>query len=107
MKTFEVKSPLKLDGNRYAIGDQVEIGETKLAKQLEAAGVIGGAAAKVSEPAAPTDEAERLAAIKDAVAKLEPGDFTSGNDPKPKVDAVSNLLGWDTSRAEITKATAQ
>lgn len=50
---------------------------------------------------APTDPAERLAAIKGAIAQLDPDNpehFTKGG--KPQVEAIEAVLGYGVSAAE-------
>lgn len=51
--------------------------------------------------AAPKDEAERLAAIREAIGKLDPGNpalWTVGN--KPKTEAIAAITGWPVAAAD-------
>lgn len=53
----------------------------------------------------PSDDATRLAAILDAVlTELQPDGFNK--DGSPNVGALETVLGWNTSKAEVTSALA-
>lgn len=70
-----------------------------------APGSTGETAAKLDEAlggkTAPEDQAERLAAIKAAIAQLDTSDtalFTASN--KPKTEAIAAITGWPVTAAE-------
>jgi len=79
----------------------LEVSETKPADYVDPA--TAGAA-----PTAPTDPAERLAAIKDAIGKLDKDNAalwtTTG---MPKVPAIADVTGWDVTSAERDAAWAE
>lgn len=89
--------------------DQPDTGKQDLA---QAAGEVQ--AAELAKPAenlsaVPTDPAERLAAIKAVIAKLDPADaslFTKGG--KPTIEAIAAALGkgWVVTAAERDQAVA-
>lgn len=59
-------------------------------------------------PVAPTDAGERLAAIKDAIGKLDKADtalWTSTG--MPKVPAIAAVTGWDITQQERDAAWAE
>lgn len=65
------------------------------------------AASGTGVTAAPEDPAERLAAIRAAVAQLDPTNatlWTSGG--KPKTDAIAAITGWPVTAAERDALTA-
>lgn len=114
-KKYRVDSPLKAGGKRYEIGQPVSL-PYKLAEQLKLDHVIsdwkdeatkeaGGAPAA---PVAPTDAAERLTAVKEAIGKLniDSGDlWTAGG--LPKTEAIAQVTGWPVTAAERDAAWAE
>lgn len=59
-------------------------------------------AAQAAAPTTPTDPAERLAAIKDAIGKLDKADaafWTGGG--MPKLPAIAAVLGWEVANAPL------
>lgn len=94
-KTYSVKSPIKYDGEDYEVGDSIDLDE-KEAKDLLAVKALGEAdGAAGNTPSAPTDEDERIAAIVDAIGKLdkkETASWTKGN--SPQIPALQAITGW-------------
>jgi hypothetical protein len=64
--------------------------------------------AEPSDPVVPTDPAERLAAIMEAIGKLDINNATlwTGSG-MPKVPAIAEVTGWDVSGQERDAAWAQ
>lgn len=59
------------------------------------------ASAQGSAPVAPTDPAERAAAIKDAIGKLDKADAALWtNTGMPKVPAIAAVTGWEVTQQE-------
>ncbi|WP_435626977.1 hypothetical protein [Candidatus Ferrigenium straubiae] len=59
-------------------------------------------------PVVPTDPAERIAAIKDAIGKLDKADAALWtNSGMPKVPAISAVIGWEITAAERDAAWAE
>ncbi len=90
-----------LEVSEYRPDDFVEPSAGDSATQTKSTGADSGTPAD----APPTDPAERLAAIRAAIAQLDTSDpalFTSAN--KPKTDALAALTGWPVSAAERDEA---
>jgi hypothetical protein len=65
-------------------------------------------AAQAAAPTAPTDPAERLAAIKDAIGTLDKADAALWTATKmPKVPAIAAVTGWEVTQAERDAAWAE
>lgn len=110
-KEYTVDTPLRFNGQVYHPDkeDQNTVEMTdKEAKPLLAIGAISikGAADSTNTQNAPTDPTERLAAIKDAIGKLKPGNEAHWlKDGKtPEVKALVDLLGWDIKAEERNQA---
>lgn len=62
---------------------------------------VAEAAATENTPVVPTDPAERAAAIKDAIAKLDKADTSLWTGTgMPKVPAIAAVTGFDVTQAE-------
>lgn len=134
-KTYRVDSPIRHNGEFYRPDDEelntIELTD-KEAKPLLAIGAIseindeqvtapeggkGTAGAKAGAGTtdgagtkeAPTDPAERIAAIKEAIGKLEPGNEAHWlKDGKtPEVKALEELLGFGIKAGERDQAFAE
>lgn len=105
-KTYQVASPVRHDGKEYAIGDPIDLGD-KEAKDLLAINAIGAAAAG-NTPAAPADETERIAAIVDAIGKLDAADASLWMKNKaPRTEAIEAITGWPVVAADRNAAWEQ
>ena len=123
MKSYEVISTLMRDGKKIFPGTDGKVVKVDLDdEEAEGLKALGAVSELVAEPApapapaapapaqpsaaapvVPTDPAERLIAIKAAVAKLDAADkslFTASG--KPKTEALEHVLGqgWIVSAAE-------
>lgn len=79
----------------------LEVSETKPDDYVEPS--AAGAA-----PTAPTDPAERLAAIKEAIAKLDKDNAALWTGTgMPKVPAIAAVTGWEVAQAERDAAWAE
>lgn len=107
-KIYKVISPVDHDRKRYEIGDSIELGDEH-AKPLLAVNTIElDAAATSSAPAAPKDDAERIAAIASAIGKLDKTDdslWTGAG--APKTEAIGAVTGWPVSGKDRDAAWAQ
>lgn len=131
-KTYRVKTPLRFNGDVYHPDDEekntVEMTdkEAKTLLAMEAISEVtgekvaapegGNGTAGATEGAgttdgagatdAPTDPADRMAAIKDAISKLEPGnkEHWLKDGKTPEVKALEELLGWDIKAEERNQA---
>ena len=113
-KTYKVETPLRFNGSVYH-PDKEDLNTIELtvkeAKPLLAIGAVSEISAEgddktTSAKEAPTAPAERIAAIKDAIGKLEPGNESHWlNDGKtPEVKALVDLLGWSIKAEERNQA---
>lgn len=108
-KTYNVDSPIKHDGKEYAIGDQIDLDE-KEARDLVEAKILSNATSKAESngQTAPADDAERLAAIVEAIGKLDAGDkslWTNGG--APKTESIAAITGWPVVAADRNAAWEQ
>lgn len=100
--------PMKRGGQLRVPGDVVEMKEDEAARYVAAGRLVpivaDPAAAPKSEklPAvAPTDPAERRAAIKGAAEALDPAVADNFmKDGRPKTEALTEALGWPVTAAE-------
>lgn len=106
-KKYKVLSPVDHDKERYEIDETIEL-EDKDATGLLAVKAIEEIAAQAGNAAdAPTDPAERLAAIVAAIGKLNPDDVSLWlKDKRPDAAAISVITGWPVSAAERNDAWA-
>jgi hypothetical protein len=108
-KDYRVLSPVKHNGKRYEEGSKITLTEA-LANPLVKSGAIG-AWTEQAAPAkenGPEDPAERLAAVKDAISKLNIDSaelWTAGG--VPKTEAIAKVTGWPVSAAERDAAWAE
>lgn len=105
MPKYIVKSPLEHDLARFEIGAEIELSEK------DAAPLLGHTVELKAAPVAntgPTDPAERLAAVKAAIASLDKDnkDIWS-KDGRPKMNAVSEAAGFLVTAAERDQALAE
>lgn len=104
---YEIKTPIKVldaDGNGVILREgEVELDDKAAADFLQVGAVVAIAApaAAPATKAAPEDEAERLAAIKDAIGKLniDNGDLWTAAG-KPQTVAIAEIIGWPVSAAD-------
>lgn len=105
MKTYITIEPIRHDGKDIPPGSTIEL-DDKQAEALIACKAIeaDGKAAVV----APTDPAERQAAIVAAIATLDAdnGDLWL-KDGKPNADAINAVLGYTVTAAERNAAWAE
>jgi hypothetical protein len=104
-KYYTVLSPIRFDGKDYAVGSQIDLEDAEAEGLHE--GAIDGTAKEITPLIAPTDEAERIAAVVAAIAQMDTGN--SGQwlkDGKPKTDALSALTGWPVTAADRDAAWA-
>jgi len=105
-KTYQVESPIRHDGKEYAVGAQIDL-DDKDAKDLLTVNAIGAAAAD-NTPTAPADEAERIAAIVDAIGKLDAADASLWmKNQAPKTEAIAAITGWPVVAADRNAAWEQ
>lgn len=104
-KTYQVASPIRYDGKDYAAGDQVDL-EDKDASDLLGVKAIEPSTTS-NTPSAPTDDAERIAAIVAAIGQLDASDASlwmkSG---APKTEAIAAVTGWPVAGKERDAAHA-
>jgi len=106
-KSYTVSSPIRHNGKDYAEGDSIDLSD-KDAKSLLEINVIGTGAATGKTPTMPLDEAERLAAIVDAIGKLSGKDASLWlKNGAPKTEAIAAITGWDVSAKERDAAWTQ
>lgn len=99
-RSYTVTSPLKCDGERYAVGDPIELTSARGA-HLVAAGAVKAPERDAEELAGEAAELEREQAIAEAIGQLDPENpdhFTKGG--KPEVAAVEAITGFDISAKE-------
>lgn len=102
-RTFEVATPLRHDGERYGVGEPVEMTERQAAPLLEIGALRepkGGADAARGTGEPPAD-AERHARLVAAIAELDPENeahFTKGG--KPECDALATVSGIESVSAK-------
>lgn len=105
-KTYQVVSPVKFGGIRYAVGAPIELNSAG-EKELRAVGVIGGEVAS-DTPQAPVDAAERIAAIVAAIGQLDKANaalWTGAG--TPKTDGLTAITGWPVAAKERDAVWAQ
>ena len=106
-KTYQVASPVRHDGKEYLVGESIDL-DDKDASPLLAVQAIKGGAATGSAATVPTGEAERIAAIVDAIGKLDVADASlwmkSG---APKTEAIATVTGWPVAGKDRDAAWAQ
>lgn len=103
MPKYIVLSPIKMPEGIVREGE-VSLSEEDAAP-LISLGVLGDQV--VEESADPTDPAERLAAIREAIGNLDKGtesNWISGG--RPDIAALSQLLGWKVAAKERDAAWA-
>lgn len=112
MPKYTVKSPIS-DGERHEIGAIVEL-DNRIAKPLLDRGDIepfvepGSSSTGNSNNTGPTDSAERLDAIKNAIAGLDTNDKAAWTkDGRPNLDALEKSLGWRPTAGERESAWAE
>lgn len=103
-KFYKALEPITLD-REYRPGDTFEADESDVAGKDV---VDLGAVASNNANAAPTDEAERIAAIVAAIGNLnvDNGALWSKNGT-PKTEAISEVTGWPVAAKERDAAWAQ
>jgi hypothetical protein len=93
IKTYQVESPIKHNGKEYGVGEPIDL-DDKEAKALKEVGAISDAVAS-NTPTAPTDEAERIAAIVEAIGKLDAKNAALWTkNGVPQIPALSEITGW-------------
>lgn len=106
---FTTISPVRLHGEDFPVGSEIEIDE-RTAAQLVAAKAIDPASGREvapDGPSAPTDPAERQAAIVEAIGKLDQHNPEHWlQDGKPDAAALAEILGWPVKAAERNAAWA-
>lgn len=112
-KTYKTLSPVDHDQKRFGVGEFFGLEDKDAApllavKAIELAPVAQTAAAGAGSAVAPTDNAERIAAIVTAIGKLNvdsPELWTGGG--MPKTDALSVITGWPVAAKDRDAAFAQ
>ena len=116
--TYRVDTPMRHNGEVYHPHkegrDTIELtdkeAQTLLAmRAVSVHGAQTAADATSGEVTAPTVPAERIAAIKEAIGQLEPGNGAHWlKDGKtPEVKALEELLGWNIKAEERNQAFAE
>jgi hypothetical protein len=72
-KYYTVLSPIRFDGKDYAVGSQIDLEDAEAEGLHE--GAIDGTAKEITPLIAPTDEAERIAAVVAAIAQMDTGQY--------------------------------
>lgn len=107
-KIYEVTSPVRHDGESYAIGAAIGLTDAE-ARPLLAVGAVSPLAEDQAPDmvavTAPTDPAERHMQLKALMAEMEVPDDPRGsevwtNGGKPDASAVADALGWDSVSAK-------
>lgn len=104
-KAYLVASPIRCGGKRYAVGSTIELEDGEAAKLRE---VIGDEVTAQGCGQSPTDSAERIAAVVDAIGKLDTADtglFTGAG--APKTEALAAITGWPVAGKDRDAAWAQ
>ena len=99
MARFRIISPVKIDGEIHKPGHD----DLELEPEKAAPAVVSGSLVPVNEISVnrPTIEAERLALIRTAIGKLEPGKKTHWTaDGRPEVAALKKVGGLEEISAE-------
>lgn len=106
-KTYNVLTPVEFDHERFEVDTTINL-EDKDATPLLAVKAIELAATQTPGAAtAPTDPAERQAAIVSAIGELDPNNPDLWlKDNKPDTAAISAVLGWLVTAAERNAAWA-
>lgn len=105
-KRYPVTSPIRFNGVDYAEGSKIDLEDTEV-DDLHTAGVIDLEAEDIVAAKAPTDDAERIAAVVAAIGQLNtanPGQWLQNG--KPKADALSEITGWPVTAADRDAAWA-
>lgn len=98
-KTYTVKSTLNHDQKDYPAGSTIELDDADAAPLLAGGAVEPGKAA--ANESAPEGEVVRIAAIKDAIGKLNIDSAELWlKDGRPDVKAVEAITGWPVKAAE-------
>lgn len=106
---YQVKEPLKFDGEEFGVGDTVDMTAKQAAPLIEI-GVLEEGAATGAPPstAAPEDDAPRIAAIKDAIQTLDTANKSLWlKDGRPDTKAITVMTGWPVSAADRDTAWAE
>lgn len=107
MPKYTVKSPIN-DGERHEIGAVVELDDETAKPLLERGDIEQAALSSGAGNTGPTDSAERLDAIKGAIASLDKNDtslWTKGG--FPTLDALEAKLDWRPAASEREQALAE
>ena len=105
-KSYPVLSPIRFNGKDYPVGSAIDLDEAEVADLLGAA-AIEDSPTEIAALKAPSDDAERLAAVVAAIGRLDtanPGQWLK--DGKPKTDALSAIAGWPVNAADRDAAWA-
>ena len=99
MKTYKCVEPI-LHDKPYAVGSEIELLD-KDAAPLLALGAISEKDGAASDKAPAPEGEARVAAIKEAIAKIDAGDDAAwSKDGKPKTEAIVAITGWSVNAAE-------
>ena len=100
-KIYTVLNPVEHDQEHFKVGSPISL-EDKDATPLLAVKAIELAVTQIpGAAAAPTDPAERLAAIKEAIGSLDKGNAALWTGTgMPKVPAIAAVTGWDITQPE-------
>lgn len=104
-KTYLVISPIKCGGKKYPVGSTIALEDGEAAKLREA---IGDEVAAQGGGRAPADDAARIAAIAEAIGKLDKEDASLWKkDGAPNTAAIVMQVGFEITAAERDAAWAQ
>lgn len=100
-KKYTVLNPVEHDQERFEVGATINL-EDKDANPLIAAKAIKLDVTQTSSaPTAPTDPADRAAAIKEAIGSLDKDNVAMWTGTgMPKVPAIAAVTGWEVTQAE-------
>ena len=105
-KIYQVIDPIKVGGKKNMPGETVEL-EVVEAELLRADGVIGDEV-KSNVPQEPVDAAERIAAVVDAISRLDAEiDANWTKDGRPQIPALNLITGWLVTGKDRDAAWAQ
>lgn len=108
-KVYNVLSPVDHDQERFEIGGSISLEDKDAAALLTVKAIKLAPAAQSTGPAsAPTDDAERIAAIVSVIGNLDPADatlFTGAG--VPKTEALAAITGWPVAGKDRDAAWSQ
>ena len=102
-KTYTIVTAVDHDNQRYEPGASITLNDEQAETLVIAKAITGPTGDAPSD--VPTDAAERLAAITNAIGQLDPNNTDQWlKDGKPSGEAIAAVLGWPVTAAERNAA---